>query len=808
MKSEQPIAPKTKLIGWISDWNAQHPARVIVLVSFLAVIINCYPIIFCGRSYVAPPDLTPMVYGWYPTLPGMTNSIPSGQAHGSDAWATVLWSVPAGFIESHSLWDYGEIPLWNRFSHAGDPFIGQAVSMLGDPLQLIVILGRGSAEAWDMKFLTAKFIFSVGFGLLILRIFKNRPLSLVYAALAAYCGAFFFINNHPAFFVFSYAPWILLSALTWLDLRSKWPIRWGLVWLLVNVGCFNGGHVELAVDLIGGLNLIALSYALTMSRAFADLAKVLGRMVAATLLFIGVTAPIWISFLVALNGSYSVHSEVNVVQLPAMTFPGMFDDLFFMLAKDDTAAALAPGTSFLVLAGCILSVLRWRQIKGEHFFWINCGANLLWGGFVFGWIPASVIGLIPFVNRVGHIYTDFSYLLVVHLTIQSAYGFRCLAEEKIFRRAVMDLFWVGFAFVGLILIFNFGIIHHPIPWNYFVCVSAGALGAPLLFAFLRTRHRPVAVLGWTGILILGFIPQFRFGLYSSGNTKMLMIPGSRAILNAHSPAIDKIKADTSIPFRVAGISFNLFCDYSAVYSLEDLVQKFPGIGFEKGFVIDIADPVAAHSLLNLLNVKYLLVSPKVNLQEDLGFRIAERSDFGVLENLEVWPRAFFVDKIIPISSDEQFIDHLMKNEKTPFIALTDEDISKPSLKSLEAVRSATVLPATNYELLPNSTEFDIHANSPGIVCLTEGQAKDFVATANGEAKEILTVNRAFKGIYLDEAGNYHVKFTYRPRYWRLACVLFWIAIGVVIVLMLNVIGAVFKKKSCEKAETEMKVSYG
>ena len=69
-----------------------------------------------------------------------------------------------------------------------------------------------------------------------------------------------------------------------------------------------------------------------------------------------------------------------------------------------------------------------------------------------------------------------------------------------------------------------------------------------------------------------------------------------------------------------------------------------------------------------------------------------------------------------------------------------------------------------------------------IVCLTEGQAKDFTATANGESKQVLTVNRAFKGIYIDRPGDYHIKFTYRPRYWRLSCALFWISICAVLAL--------------------------
>ena len=102
---------------------------------------------------------------------------------------------------------------------------------------------------------------------------------------------------------------------------------------------------------------------------------------------------------------------------------------------------------------------------------------------------------------------------------------------------------------------------------------------------------------------------------------------------------------------------------------------------------------------------------------------------------------------------------------------------------METVSPAAISSATNYRLLPNSTEFDVHAPAAGVVCLTEGQARDFTAKANNEPKEVLTVNRAFKGVYLDKPGDYNIKFTYRPRHWQLACTLFWISTGAVLALV-------------------------
>jgi hypothetical protein len=172
----------------------------------------------------------------------------------------------------------------------------------------------------------------------------------------------------------------------------------------------------------------------------------------------------------------------------------------------------------------------------------------------------------------------------------------------------------------------------------------------------------------------------------------------------------------------------------------------------------------------LLNVKYLLYPTGISVPPTLNLRVTDRSDFGVVENLEVWPRAFFTDRVVSIATTGEFIQRLVQHGQHPFAALTPQEIAtQPGLRELATAEPAVILAATNYQLLANSTAFEIHVPSAGVVCLTEGQARDFSATANGEPKTVLTVNRAFKGLYLDRPGDYHIVFTYRPRHWRLAC---------------------------------------
>jgi len=213
-----------------------------------------------------------------------------------------------------------------------------------------------------------------------------------------------------------------------------------------------------------------------------------------------------------------------------------------------------------------------------------------------------------------------------------------------------------------------------------------------------------------------------------------------------------------------------------------LVRKFPGIKFGEEWIIEIKDPVAAQPLLNLLNVKYLLTQPGSAWSRE-GFRLADQSDFDVMENLEVWPRAFFTDRVIPVSSTSEFIQQLIQDGRHPLVALAPAELARePGLQDLTNTPSPVVTAATHYQLRANSTAFDVQAGGAGMVCLLEGQARDFTATANGEPRKVFTANRAFKAIYLDHAGDYHIEFTFRPRHWRLACGLFLTAAGMLALL--------------------------
>lgn len=84
--------------------------------------------------------------------------------------------------------------------------------------------------------------------------------------------------------------------------------------IIFAVSC--AGHVEVAVILIAGLNLAALVHALLGCCRKVEEVMVLARMGIGTGLFLWLTAPVWLSFLAALEGTYSMHEQIQVVQQP------------------------------------------------------------------------------------------------------------------------------------------------------------------------------------------------------------------------------------------------------------------------------------------------------------------------------------------------------------------------------------------------------------------------------------------------------------------------------------------------------------
>jgi hypothetical protein len=76
-----------------------------------------------------------------------------------------------------------------------------------------------------------------------------------------------------------------------------------------------------------------------------------------------------------------------------------------------------------------------------------------------------------------------------------------------------------------------------------------------------------------------------------------------------------------------------------------------------------------------------------------------------------------------------------------------------------------VVAARDYKLTNNTTSFTVTAPGPGVVVLTEAfEDGNFRVFLNGKLADYFRVNHAFKGIRIEQAGEYRVTFSYWPRY--------------------------------------------
>ena len=145
---------------------------------------------------------------------------------------------------------------------------------------------------------------------------------------------------------------------------------------------------------------------------------------------------------------------------------------------------------------------------------------------------------------------------------------------------------------------------------------------------------------------------------------------------------------------------------------------------------------------------------------------AFKADMMVWARKSAWPRAFFVDDTAVYDNPTRLANFINDSEGQPLAAVQG---MVPSIPDPER----KVKPAVDYQITPNSTSFTVEANGPGMVVLSEANFPgDVHVRVNGENRSVVTVNHAFRGVELLQAGLYDITFFSRPRLWYQSLSLF------------------------------------
>jgi hypothetical protein len=785
---------------WVAAAGRQirlRPRLAILACALFSAVLSCFPVVFCGMSFVSPDNGMQTLYEGFPGVPGAQGGRVENPV-GSDMGAMLYWHMPASMIQHRAIFEDHEFPFWNRYNWDGVSLWAQCISMLGDPLHWPAVITGGAAWAWDLKFVLAKILFALGVGLMVRASSRSLAASLLLTLSAPWMGFFAYRFCHAAFFALSYAPWVLLPWLEAARATNRRSVAWWAVLLMfANWWQLNSGTAKESSAFLVFLNGAGLLTILLASNLSArERAVRLGIFAWASALFLLLSAPLWMPFLEALGKAATYYDPPKVCQIQPGLFIGAFDDIFHR--QLNTLEFLNnPSTNFFVLLGAAWALVRVRSLVRDASFLATFLAAIGAAAVAFGVVSPDLLAQVPMIKNIYHFDNTFSCVLFILLFVVAGFGLReC-------RRRMRSPEWIGdwwmviaivavlwAAFLGLTQAahrsgITFNAIGHSIPKSDFMWQYGGAITVALAvfpWAWRAVRGRAPAAAVWFVVGACAFaVMHFRHGMYLETRFDIYtMNPKKRLDLRVvPSPSVEQIKRDIASrgePGRVVGLDWLMTPGFNTVLGLEtisgpDALQNpavrelsnalgLPQMWFWK-IPIWNAEFAEHHKALDFLGVRYYLDKPGSGAGLP-GLKLLGTTDLEALESPTAWPRAFFTDTVATYEKLREMRILVEGTGDRPFAAVLPK--TRAALPGLSgALADRKVVPATNYHLTQNTTSFEINAPSPGLAVLGEAWVPgDMFAFIDGIPAQVLRVNHAFRGVYIQNAGSHRVEFGYWP----------------------------------------------
>lgn len=287
--------------------------------------------------------------------------------------------------------------------------------------------------------------------------------------------------------------------------------------------------------------------------------------------------------------------------------------------------------------------------------------------------------------------------------------------------------------------------------------------------WLSTRVFAVAA---TVLLVLDV---FNFGIsYNPTSDPALVMPST--------PGIEFLqrKQETDQPFRILGLGPTLWPNSSEVYGLYDIRAHGMSTDRYEQYIGRI-DPTAMRGhhgtvslfsrkrarldspLLDLLDVRYVLVSPGETMDEAKGaddlILVYDGDDMDIYENPSHFPRAYAVCQFQIMEDEQAILDGLADGSLDPERTVWLEEPPTVPLATVNTRCTASSPRITQYGA--NEIIVEAEMSAPGFMVVSEITYPGWRAYVNGERSHIYTANYLFRAVYLP-AGTHEVRYVYVP----------------------------------------------
>jgi len=684
-----------------------------------------------------------------------------------------------------SLEKAGQLPLWNPYSFSGSPLLGNFQSAPFYPLNILFFIFPFQI-AWSLLVFLQPLLGWL-FLYLYLRSLKLRPEAALLGSLALVFSGFFvsWLEWNTILHVVLWLPLLLLA----IDkLLKQWTWQWGIVFIVAEIASFLGGHLQMLFYCLCISSLYLVVRILQKAKKQEDnnvsFARLYFPFVLSGIAIVAITAIVWVPSLQFIFLSGRSVDQVSITQsgwfipwqhLIQFILPDFFGNPTTLNYWGVWNYAELVGYVGIVPLLFALYAILFRHDKKTYFFGLLALSSLLFAlPTPFGKLPFELhIPLLSTSQPTRLLFvTDFS------LAILCALGFDYFLAKRQKRIGIVLGALGGIFALTWIVVFHFGSVLmisaenlHTAKQNL-VFPTALLVLSSLTILFLILYKNKKRTISWMLIGILLIITSFdllRFAWkFTPFTPTKYLFPKTKTIqfLQSHlgnfrymTTSDQILPPNFSTYYRLQSID-----GYDPLYVLRygefiaALQRGKPNIMPPFGYNRIITPHTYESPLINLLGVKYVLSLTDLNSKNLI--KVFQEGETRVYQNMSVFPRAFFVQQIIPSYSKQEAIQDLFS---TSFIATTTAVVESNAHEILAYARMTREdarlinqqVTITSYQ--PNRVSIETENDKEGFLILTDVYYPTWHVAIDGKESSIVETDYTFRGVQVPP-GKHHLVF--------------------------------------------------